>query len=113
MSLFSVNKPNQKKKLYLVLNQFYGVGYFESQLICKQLGLNPLIHFKNLTESQLSDIGSRIEIIIGINFKNIKLDNILHLKNIKNYRGLRHSLALPVRGQRTRSNAKTIKRRKI
>jgi small subunit ribosomal protein S13 len=109
MYLLGVNIP-ENKPIVIGLTNIYGIGFTRSKLICHKLGINPLSQPKDLINKQLSKLGkliNRYSIEMDLK-KNIK-NNIQKLINLGTYRGLRHKLGLPVRGQRTRSNARTQK----
>ncbi len=105
-----VNLPNNKR-LEIGLTYIYGIGISRSNFIIKQAGLDPNMKCKDLTEEQTN----KIRKIIDENFKTegeLKrevLGNIKRLKEIGCYRGLRHIKKLPVRGQRTKTNSRTVR----
>jgi small subunit ribosomal protein S13 len=96
------------------LYTIYGINKYLSQKICNYMGINPKIRTTLLKKTQIHKLKNYIEknIIIGHDLKKKLKDNYKNLLNIKTYRGLRHSLGLPVNGQRTHTNAKTKKRLK-
>jgi len=105
-----VDIPGEKKVLY-ALRYIYGIGPRRSQEIVEQAGVDPDKRAKNLTEDELSRIAAVIErnyVVEGALRREIA-QNIARLKEIGCYRGLRHRRGLPVRGQRTRTNARTRK----
>jgi small subunit ribosomal protein S13 len=91
----------------------YGIGKFNSILICKHLGFSSNLKTKNLSNNQINII---VKLIEHVNFKTA--DELIKLKalNAKNkiviqcYKGIRKMKGLPVRGQRTHTNSKTSKR---
>ncbi|MFA5794111.1 MAG: 30S ribosomal protein S13 [Candidatus Brocadiia bacterium] len=99
------------KRIVIALTYIYGVGRSRAEEILKEAGIDESIRTKNLTEDQVS----RISIIIDKHYmvegrlRRQIIQNIQRLKDIGSYRGLRHRKGLPVRGQRTRSNARTRK----
>jgi len=102
--------PNEKK-LWVSLMSVYGIGKTSALRICKDTNINENTIVKDLSESQL-------DIIRGYLDKNFEVEgelrqkifrDIKRLKDTRSYRGLRHKLGLPVRGQRTRHNAHTRK----
>ncbi len=104
--------PNEKR-LWVSLMSIYGIGETTSKKICEETKLDPNILVKDLNEAQL-------DIIRGYLDKNLEVEgelrqrifrDIKRLKDIRSYRGIRHKLGLPVRGQRTRHNAHTRKGR--
>ena len=91
------------------LRYIYGIGPSLSRKIVAQAGINPLVKVKDLTEEEVSRLREIIEKgfkVEGELRKEINL-NIQRLIEIGSYRGIRHRLRLPVRGQRTRTNART------
>ena len=105
-----VDIPNEKKVLYS-LRYIYGIGPFFSGQILKEAGVDPEIKTRDLTEDQLSRIASVIDrsYVVEGSLRRQVQQNIARLRDITCYRGLRHRRGLPVRGQRTRSNARTRK----
>jgi len=103
-----VELPSQKR-VEIGLTYIYGIGRNSSNRILQEAGVNPDTRVKNLTESEIS----AIQTIIQNNFRvegelrRTVQGNIKRLIDIKSYRGLRHRRGLPVRGQRTRTNART------
>lgn len=109
--LLGVDIPDNKKLAYS-LRYIYGIGLTRAQHICEQTGINPEMRAKDLTEEQLNKISAAI---VENNFKvegdlrREVISNIKRLQAIQCYRGSRHRRGLPVRGQRTRTNARTRK----
>lgn len=102
--------PNDKKT-WVSLMSVYGVGEKSSKEICKNTKIDENTFVKDLTENELGLIRKYLEANFQVEgelrqkiFRDIK-----RLKDIRNYRGIRHKLGLPVRGQRTRRNARTRK----
>lgn len=95
-------------RLPYALTKIKGIGWSLSTQILSQLKLNPLKRVSDLTADEVSKLASKLEDyrIEGELVKEVRT-NIQRLKNIGSYRGLRHTRGLPVRGQRTRSNART------
>ncbi len=99
------------KRIDVGLRYLYGIGSTTSTQILKDAGVEGGIRVKNLTEDQISKINNIIDkhfTVEGALRRQIA-QNIQRLKNIGSYRGIRHRKGLPVRGQRTRSNARTRK----
>ena len=101
----------KEKKIYVSLGYIYGIGRKNSLDILKSAKISPDVRAKNLTDEE----ASRIAAIIQKDYKvegNLRRDlalNIKRLMDIQSYRGSRHKKSLPVRGQRTRTNARTRK----
>lgn len=99
------------KRLEISLTYIFGIGRFLSNRIIEKLGLSPNIRAVKLTEDEIAKINSEIQsnyVVEGDLRRKIQND-IKRLVSIHSYRGLRHRLSLPVRGQRTRTNARTRK----
>ncbi|MDI6732723.1 MAG: 30S ribosomal protein S13 [Planctomycetota bacterium] len=99
------------KRIEVGLAYIYGIGLVTSRRVLKEAGIDPNIRVKNLTEEQISKLNIEIDkhyTVEGALRRQI-VQNIQRLKDIGSYRGLRHRKGLPVRGQRTRSNARTRK----
>jgi small subunit ribosomal protein S13 len=103
------NKTN--KKLIYALRDVYGLGLSTSQRVCKSLGYDintKLMDFRSEDLNKLTAIVSvQYKFIIGAELKKQTYDKIQQMKNIRCYKGVRHSYNLPVNGQRTHTNAKT------
>ena len=98
------------KHVVIGLTSIYGIGRTRSQDICAVLGLNPTTKVKDLTEEQLDGIRSEVgKLTVEGDLRREISMNIKHLMDMGCYRGLRHRRGLPVRGQRTRTNARTRK----
>ncbi len=109
--LLGIDIPNNKRVAY-ALRYIYGVGPTRADLIVTSLGLDPALRSQDLTEEQINRIvhfitehGWKVE---GDLRREIT-SNLKRLQGIKCYRGMRHIHRLPVRGQRTRTNARTRK----
>ena len=105
-----VDIPSDKKVVYSLCH-IYGVGPFRAREIVRKCNINPDVRAKNLTEDELSRIAALIEReypVEGALRREVQ-QNIGRLKEIQCYRGFRHRRSLPVRGQRTRTNARTRK----
>lgn len=105
-----VDLPNEKR-VEIGLTYIYGIGRVRSNKILKETGVNPDVRVKDLTEDDVAKIRSNIEknyVVEGDLKRDIALD-IKRLSEIGCYRGIRHRKGLPVRGQNTRTNARTRK----
>ncbi len=104
-----VNIPD-KKHAVIALTAIYGVGPTRAANICKSAGIDPGIQMKNLTEEQVDRL--RVEVakytVEGDLRREVSM-NIKRLMDLGCNRGIRHRRGLPVRGQRTRTNARTRK----
>ena len=108
--LFGVDLPREKR-IEIGLTYIYGIGNTTAKKIIAETGVNPDIRIKDISEDDLQKIREYID-------KNLTVEGDLHREvsqNIKRlmeigcYRGLRHRKGLPVRGQRTHTNARTRK----
>ncbi|MHB8961689.1 MAG: 30S ribosomal protein S13 [Saccharofermentanales bacterium] len=105
-----VDLPNDKR-VEIGLTYIYGIGLTLSKKIIAGLGINPDTRVKNLSDDEVSRIRQELEAnykIEGDLRREIAL-NIKRLTEIGCYRGRRHRMGLPVRGQRTKTNARTRK----
>ncbi|MCL4078560.1 30S ribosomal protein S13 [Coriobacteriia bacterium Es71-Z0120] len=101
----------REKRIEIALTYIYGIGLTTSQKILRETGVNPDTRVRNLTEEEIVRLREYID-------RNLKVEgdlrrevgqNIKRLMEIGCYRGLRHRKGLPVRGQRTHTNARTRK----
>jgi len=105
-----VDIPGDKPTV-ISLQYIFGVGNFVAGEVCRKAGITPAARAKELTEEQLSKIASILEseyLIEGSLRRQIQ-QNVARLRDISSYRGMRHRRGLPVRGQRTKTNARTRK----
>jgi small subunit ribosomal protein S13 len=102
------------KPIAVSLTYIYGVGRTLSGKILKELNIEENVRAKDLHEDQLSMLGAHIEknYVVEGSLRRQDSQNIALLRNIGSYRGLRHRMGLPVRGQRTSTNARTRKGKK-
>lgn len=96
------------KRVEVALTYIYGIGLTTSQQILEETGVNPDTRVRDLTEDDLSKLRGVISGLTteGDLRRQVQM-NIKRLMEINSYRGLRHRRSLPVRGQRTRTNART------
>ena len=102
------------KRIVIALTYVYGIGKSLSKKILKDVNIDENIRARELHEDQLSTLGAYIEknYTIEGQLRRQEMQNIARMKSIGCYRGIRHKLGLPVRGQRTKTNARTRKGRK-
>ena len=108
--IVGVDIPNDKAIL-ISLTYIHGIGKFVAGKILKEIGIKPELHAGKLTEDEVSKIAQIIDrdyAVEGQLRRQVSQD-IARLKDIGCYRGLRHRKGLPVRGQKTQSNARTRK----
>jgi len=104
-----------EKRVEVALTYVFGIGLTRSKKILSQANVNPDVRVKDLTESEVSRIREILE-------KNYKVEgdlrrevtqNISRLKEVGAYRGIRHKLGLPVNGQRTKTNSRTKRGKRV
>ena len=101
----------KEKKIYVSLSYIYGIGRSNALKILEAVGISPDVRAKNLTEDEVSRLATLIQKEYrteGVLRREVSA-NIKRLMDIGSYRGTRHKKGLPVRGQRTRTNARTRK----
>ncbi|OBS10012.1 30S ribosomal protein S13 [Acidihalobacter prosperus] len=104
-----VNIPDQKHAV-IALTAIYGVGRHRAQAICEATGIRPETKIKDLTEAELESIRQAVgQYVVEGDLRREVSMQIKRLMDMGSYRGLRHRRGLPVRGQRTRTNARTRK----
>ncbi|PIV38890.1 MAG: 30S ribosomal protein S13 [Candidatus Omnitrophica bacterium CG02_land_8_20_14_3_00__42_8] len=101
----------KEKRIEIALTYIYGIGRPLSNKILKQAGVNPDTRAKDLKEDEISRVAAIIqkEYKVEGDLRREISQNIKRLIDVGSYRGLRHRKSLPVRGQRTRTNARTRK----
>lgn len=109
MRILGITVPNEKRLEY-GLTCLYGIGLTTAQRILDKVGIDRGMKAKDLTDSQENEIRTLIEsITIEGNLKREISANIKRIKDIKTHRGVRHIKRLPVRGQRTKTNSRTVR----
>ncbi|MFO1051353.1 MAG: 30S ribosomal protein S13 [Planctomycetota bacterium] len=108
--VLGVDIPNDRK-VETALTYIYGVGRSTAKKVVTDLSLNPDLRAKDLTDEDVARIATHLEEVYVVEgaLRRQTMANINRLKEIGCYRGLRHRRGLPVRGQRTRSNARSRK----
>ena len=100
----------KEKRVEIGLTYIYGIGLPTSQMILKDTGINPDTRVKDLTEDEVNSIRNIVkEMTIEGDLRREVALNIKRLVEIGCYRGIRHRKGLPVRGQKTKTNARTRK----
>lgn len=112
--LAGVNLPNDKR-VEVGLTYIYGIGLTTSQKILKDTGINPDTRVKDLTEGEINNLRQMIEGKVKVegDLRREVSSDIRRLKEIGSYRGARHNAGLPARGQRTKTNARTKRGKKV
>lgn len=109
MRIAGITIPDNKRIEYGLM-VIYGIGHARSLSILKQAGIDPSSHPKTLTVEAENKIRAVIDSLkVEGDLKRLVSGNIKRLKDIKSYRGTRHAKRLPVRGQRTKTNSRTIR----
>jgi len=108
-----VTIPNEKQ-VAVALTYIYGIGPKHSDNVLLAAKVEPTVRVKDLTDSEISRIQEVInDYTVEGELQRVVTGNIKRLKDIGAYRGLRHKANLPVRGQRTRTNARTRRGKKV
>ncbi len=105
-----VNLPGHKR-VEIALSYIYGVGLRTSQKILAATGIDPNIRTNDLTEEQVAKLRDMIDKQMKVegDLRREVMMNIKRLKEIGSYRGSRHSKKLPARGQRSKTNSRTVR----
>ena len=105
-----INLPTNKRVL-IALTYIYGIGKMTSKNICEAAGVNVSTRVNELSEQEVASIRHHIDsnIMVEGDLRRERTINIKRLMDLGCYRGLRHRRGLPVRGQRTHTNARTRK----
>ena len=101
----------KEKRIEIALTYIHGVGRTGSNKILDMIGIDPNTRAKDLTEGQVADLTSTItkNFTVEGDLRRDVASNIKRIMDIGTYRGIRHRKSLPVRGQRTSTNARTRK----
>ena len=109
MRILGITVPNEKR-LEIGLTCLYGIGIPKARKILDQVNIDHGKKAKDLTPEEENQIRTIVEsITIEGNLKREISSNIKRLKDIKSHRGVRHMKRLPVRGQRTKTNSRTVR----
>jgi len=108
--LLGVDIPNDRPTV-VALTYLYGVGQKTAQTLCHDAGIDPQVRARHLREDELARLAALLDkdYVVEGQLRRQRNQNIIRLRDIGCYRGLRHRRGLPVRGQRTRTNARTRK----
>ncbi|HAU1134004.1 TPA: 30S ribosomal protein S13 [Legionella pneumophila] len=108
-----VNIPDHKH-VVIALTAIYGIGKTTSLKLCKTVDIDPSVKVSQLSDAQLESLRTEIaKITVEGDLRRVVTMNIKRLMDLGCYRGLRHRRGLPLRGQRTKTNARTRKGRRI
>lgn len=113
LKIFNKIELKEKRKILYTLSDIPGIGYYQALNLCKKMNVNPNLNWEHLNSNLKEEFIQNIETNPnwGPNIFNIEKQNIETNITIASLRGIRHKMALPVRGQRTHSNGKTQKRK--
>ena len=108
--IFGVDLPREKR-VEIGLTYIYGIGRTTATKLCAETGVDPATRVKDLTEEEVTKLRDAIDgkYLVEGDLRRETSQNIKRLMDIGCYRGLRHRKGLPVRGQRTHTNARTRK----
>ncbi|HEV8677673.1 MAG TPA: 30S ribosomal protein S13 [Candidatus Paceibacterota bacterium] len=108
MRISGITLPN--KRLVYALTALYGIGVSRAQMICASAKVDPAIRANELSAEDENKIRAVVEgFTLEGDLKREVAGNIKRLKDIGSYRGSRHSRRLPARGQRTKTNSRTVR----
>ena len=104
-----------EKQVWIALTYIFGINRTSSKAILAAAKIEPTTRVKDITEAQEKKLGDIIASSYTVegDLRRVVTNNIKRIKDVNSYRGLRHKAGLPVRGQRTRTNARTRKGRSI
>ncbi|QDT61473.1 30S ribosomal protein S13 [Stieleria bergensis] len=108
--LLGVDIPNDKPIQYS-MTYLFGVGLHTAREVCEKLGIDPTRQASELGEDELGQMAAMLERDYTVEgpLRRLVTTNISRLREIRSYRGMRHRMGLPVRGQRTKTNSRTRK----
>ena len=108
--LLGVDIPNDKAAV-ISLTYLYGVGPKTARDLCHKAGIDPSLKARDLADDELGRLAALLErdYVVEGPLRRQSQQAITRLRDVKCYRGIRHRIGLPVRGQRTRTNARTRK----
>lgn len=104
-----------EKQIHVALTYVYGIGPKISNDVITEAKVEPTVRVKDLTDAEISRIQDVIndKLMVEGDLQRVVAGNIKRLKDINAYRGLRHKASLPSRGQRTKTNARTRRGKKV
>jgi small subunit ribosomal protein S13 len=109
MRILGITVP-EEKRLWVGLTVFYGIGFATARKICAGAGVDAEKRPADINSDEEAKIRKAIEgMTIEGDLRREKMANIKRLKDIRAYRGVRHSRGLPARGQRTKTNSRTVR----
>lgn len=109
MRILGITVP-ENKQLWIGLTVFYGIGYATARKILQHANVDPMKKPNEISAEDENSIRKQIEgMKIEGDLRREKSSNIKRLKDIKAYRGTRHARGLPTKGQRTKTNSRTVR----
>ena len=109
MRISGITIPNQKRLMF-ALTSLYGIGQSRAKTICAQAKIDPMRKTDELSSEEEGALRSIIETFkLEGDLKREVAGNVKRLKDIQSYRGMRHGRHLPARGQRTKTNSRTVR----
>ena len=115
MLYFLETKLPEQKSVFFALTNIYGIGKSTAFSICKKLGFSINLKIRDLTQEQVVEMLQLIDslnLTLNNELKKLKSLALKNLVSIKSYKGLRRARGLPVRGQRTHTNAKSSRKKR-
>lgn len=110
LHILGVNLPDQKI-VPIALTYFYGIGRKTAERICHQMAIHHRAKLHELSETQLNKLSQMLTgMTLESDLRREIRQNVVRLSQIGSYRGRRHQMGMPVRGQRTQNNSRTAKR---
>ena len=108
--LLGVDIPNDRPAA-VSLTYLYGVGLKTARELCRNAGIDPTVRARDLQEDEVARLAALLDkdYVVEGQLRRQTAQHITRLRDIGSYRGMRHRRGLPVRGQRTRTNARTRK----
>ncbi|MSU76291.1 30S ribosomal protein S13 [Patescibacteria group bacterium] len=111
--LSGVNLPNEKR-IEIGLMSIYGIGRSQSKALLKEAGLDENTKVKDMPESDIKKIRDALEkVTVEGDLRRERTQNLKRLTDIGAYRGIRHTKKLPAHGQRTKTNARTKRGKRV
>lgn len=108
-----VNLPNNQR-VEIGLTAVYGVGRSQSQRVLRESGVDPNVRVKDLSDPDAKKLREAIEALrVEGDLRREVTQNVKRLQDVGTYRGIRHTRKLPVRGQRTKTNARTKRGKRV
>lgn len=107
-------KLSENQYILFALMKIYGINKYNASLICKKIGFSNNLKVKDLTKDQINEITkitNSLNLLISQDLKKFKLLIFKNAISIQSYKGRRRNLGLPIRGQRTHTNAKTARKK--